>query len=93
MATYPNLPFQGRDDLSHHPHQVLILVRVVCEPHSLADCQDLFADEPRMSSRGLSKESALPGGSDHFSPNDGGGGGSKSGLSCLQPLRGTDELV
>lgn len=68
MGAYPNLPFQGRDDLSHHPHQVLILVGVVREPHSLADRQDLLADEPGMSRRGLSAESALPGGSHHLSP-------------------------
>lgn len=56
MVTYSNLPFQGRDDLSHHPHQVLVFVRVVCEPHSLPDRQDLFADEPGVLRRGLSTE-------------------------------------
>lgn len=54
MAAYPDLPVQGRDDLAHHPHQVLVLVRVVCEPHGLPDRQDLFADEPGVSTRDLS---------------------------------------
>lgn len=46
--TYPNLPFQGRDDLSHHAYQVLVFIRVVCEPHRLSNGQNLFADEPGM---------------------------------------------
>lgn len=54
VAAYPDLPVQGRDDLAHHPHQVLVLVGVVCEPHGLPDRQDLFADEPGVSTRGLS---------------------------------------
>lgn len=62
MATYSNLPFQGGDDLSHHPHQVLVFVRVVCEPDSLPDRQDLFANEPGMSGRGLSVEPTSFGG-------------------------------
>lgn len=57
MATYSNLPFQGGDNLSHHPHQVLIFVRVVCEPHGFPDRQDLFADEPGMWRKGLTIES------------------------------------
>lgn len=44
--TYPNLPFQGGDDLPHHAYQVLVFIRVVCEPHSLSNGQNLFADEP-----------------------------------------------
>lgn len=52
MAAYPDLPVQGRDDLAHHPHQVLVLVGVVCEPHGLPDRQDLFADEPGVSTKG-----------------------------------------
>ena len=54
--TYPNLPFQGGDDLPHHAHQVLIFVRVVREPHSLSDRQDLFADEPRTETQALRPE-------------------------------------
>ncbi len=44
MLTDPYLPVQHRDDLPHHAHQVLVLIGVVCEPHGLADGQDLFAD-------------------------------------------------
>lgn len=47
-AAYPNPPFQGGDDLSHHAYQVLVFIRVVCEPHSLSNRQNLFADEPGM---------------------------------------------
>lgn len=54
--TYPNPPFQGGDDLSHHPHQVLVLVCVVREPHGLADGQDLPTDEPGMWGWGHSPE-------------------------------------
>lgn len=54
--TYSNLPFQSRDDLSHHPYQVLVLVCVVSEPHSLSDRQNLFADEPGMQRWGVSPE-------------------------------------
>ncbi len=44
MLTDPYLPVQHRDDLPHHAHQVLVLIGVVCEPHGLADGQDLLAD-------------------------------------------------
>lgn len=73
-ATYSYPPFQGRDDFSHHPHQVLILVRVVREPHSFSDRQDLFADEPGLSRKGLSAEPASLGGSGHLSFSDRVGG-------------------
>lgn len=52
-TTYSNLPFQGGNDLSHHPHQVLVFVRVVREPYRLPDRQDLFANEPGMSGRSV----------------------------------------
>ena len=58
-AAYPDLPVQGRDDLAHHPHQVLVLVRVVCEPHGLPDRQDLFADEPGVPTRDLSSRPSV----------------------------------
>lgn len=39
---YP--PVQHSDDLSHHPNQIFILIRVICKPHGLTDGQNLFTD-------------------------------------------------
>jgi len=43
-CTHPDLSLQHSDNLPHHSNQVLIFVRVVCEPDSFTYGQDFFTD-------------------------------------------------
>ena len=44
MQTNPEVAEQNGRDLAHHPHDVLILVRVVSEPRGLTDCYDITTE-------------------------------------------------
>lgn len=52
-CSHPDFSLQHRDDLPHHSNQVLILVGVVCEPHSLSYGQDFFTDVAKKQTKNI----------------------------------------